>query len=98
MVIIIYSREEVISFTETKKKEEQEQEKCRNPYDESIQNDACIQNNNTSNLININSASKEKLMMLTGIGESKAKDIIEYREKNGGFQHESDSCPARKAR
>lgn len=43
-------------------------------------NDNSEQNN--SKLININTASKEELCKLTGIGENKAKLIIEYREKN----------------
>lgn len=37
-------------------------------------------------LININTASKEQLMTLPGIGESRAEDIIRYREESGGFQ------------
>lgn len=38
-----------------------------------------------SRKININSADKEELMTLTGIGETKASSIIEYRSKNGKF-------------
>lgn len=40
--------------------------------------------------ININTASVEELMEIPGIGESKAKKIIEYREKNGRFETVED--------
>ena len=36
--------------------------------------------------VNINTANLEKLQTLPGIGESTARKIIEYREKNGKFQ------------
>lgn len=41
-------------------------------------------------LININTAGKEVLMTLPGIGESRALDIISYREREGAFGSVSD--------
>lgn len=38
-----------------------------------------------SGLVNINTAGREELCTLTGIGESRADSIIAYRESNGGF-------------
>ncbi len=43
-----------------------------------------------SGIVNLNQATKEELMTLPGIGESKAKDIISYREEHGGFQKPED--------
>lgn len=40
--------------------------------------------------VNINTASKEELMTLSGIGESKASQILSYREENGFFQKTED--------
>ena len=40
--------------------------------------------------VNINTASKEELVKLNGIGESKANAIVEYRNKNGNFTNIED--------
>ncbi len=39
-----------------------------------------------SGKVNINTADKEMLMTLKGIGEARAEDIIRYREESGPFQ------------
>ena len=44
----------------------------------------------TSGLVNLNRATQAELMTLSGIGESKAKEIIRYRESRGGFQKPED--------
>jgi competence protein ComEA len=40
--------------------------------------------------VNINTATREQLMSLKGIGEAYADRIIEYRDKNGPFQAPED--------
>lgn len=35
--------------------------------------------------MNLNTATKEELMTLTGIGESRAEDILRYRSEQGAF-------------
>lgn len=55
-------------------------------YSPSLQQNASDGNANASNgLVNINYATSEQLQTLSGIGEAKAKKIIEYREQNGRF-------------
>lgn len=43
-----------------------------------------------SGKVNLNTATKEELMTLAGIGESKANSIIKYREEHGKFQSIED--------
>lgn len=40
---------------------------------------------NSDGKVNLNTASREELLTLTGIGEVRADSIIRYREANGGF-------------
>ena len=52
--------------------------------------DIGAENGGTDARVNINTADKEELMTLAGIGESKAEAIIAYREENGGFSSPED--------
>lgn len=76
MTIIIYSTEEVL---EKFREENCVCEKC------DITNDACISSTTDNQLININTADEKELQNINGVGEAKAKSIIEYREENGLF-------------
>ena len=90
MVIIIYSKDEVNSFMETKNNEKEKLGICA---ENDVKNDACIEESNSNSnsspnvtgKININTATIDTLMTLPGIGEAKAKNIIKHREKNGNF-------------
>lgn len=91
MVIIIYSKQQVQEFSKTKEIENQVQENCVQPSDDNIKNDACITEESKDNeLISINNDPLENLMKIPGVGESKAKDIITYREENNGFKKLED--------
>jgi len=95
MVIIVYSREQVSNFVVVKEEEKKKIELCQSQNE--IRNDACIVDSSLSdnetigdtpvnNTISLNNASKEQLMTLPGIGESKANNIISYRNEIGSFK------------
>lgn len=77
MIVWIYTDKEIEELKLSKNIIEYIEKECNCP---SVDNSACINNTNSS-LININTANLELLMTLSGIGEAKAKLIIEYREK-----------------
>lgn len=96
MVIVIYSDDEIKDFETVKEKESLIINNC-NKENNNIINDSCVSNEEFSDvsdavkkLVSINTASKEELMTVSGIGESKALAIIEYRNKNGLFKDISE--------
>lgn len=90
MVVIIYSKEQVSNFTKVKEEEKIIQDKCNQLDENSLKNDACITEDKINKKVSLNNATKEELMTLQGIGESKANDIIKYREQNGPFKNIED--------
>ncbi len=95
MVIVIYSKDEIRDFVHTKENEAIVEERCISDIvsnnscytvsKDSKTNDKITSSKNNSSsekkLVSINDATLEELMTLSGIGESKAKAIIEYRSK-----------------
>lgn len=97
MVIIIYSKEEVKKALKEDEIAKVVDKQCICPK---IKNDACLNNenqmetdndneqsNSSTKLVNLNTATLEELQTLDGVGESKAKAIIEYRESLGRFKN-----------
>ena len=80
-VVVIYSNDEIKKAQKTNTIYVETPCVC-----EEVKNDSCYnENTNNSSLININTASLDELLTLSGIGEAKAKAIIEYRQTNGNF-------------
>lgn len=93
MVIIIYSNSQVEDFSKTKEIENQVIDYCNQVDENSLHNDACITKDNSATpkgKISISNATLEELMTLPGVGEAKAKSIIEYRNSNGPFNQIED--------
>lgn len=96
MVIYIYSKSETKELLNDKKTSNNiicnntKNDAYQNPKEEtksSTTNNVESNISNTNNeLININTADINMLTKLSGIGESKANDIINYRNQNGLFK------------
>lgn len=93
MVIIIYTKEEIQSMSEGNTTVRYIDKQCICP---SIKNDSCVGDNKVTNkkedniennsqnipsIVNINTATIDQLKTLPGIGDSKAMDIINYRNQ-----------------
>lgn len=96
MVIIVYTKSEVNDFIKVVENTLKKIEICKE--DNTVINNACIDKNDiaenfnipiensnvsvNSKKVSLNNATVEELMTLSGVGESKAKTIIEYRNSH----------------
>ena len=88
MVIIIYTKEEVKNSNVVDTVIKVVEGECICP---NIQNDGCINDEITdtiggNKLVNINTATVDELKTIPGIGDAKAKAIIEYRNNYGKYK------------
>lgn len=88
--IVIYSNDEIENASKEEKIEVTTPCVCEDVNSACIENNTNKKNNQTSEKININTATQEELTSLSGIGEAKAKSIIKYREENGNFKSIED--------
>ncbi len=102
MVVIIYTKDEVKKWTEPNQIIKYVDKQCicpsikndaclkteKNNSNQESNNDKKTSNTNdkATKKVNINTATLEELLTITGIGESKAKAIIEYRNEKGQFK------------
>lgn len=70
--------------------EDQEREYITSAKDDSEQSGNEAKSTSKNSKVNINTAKQEELTQITGIGESTAKKIIEYRTQNGKFKSIED--------
>ena len=91
MVIIIYTKEDIQKYKENISTKKIEEEIKKEIVSIDKNNKAEISTNEEiSSKVNINTATKEELQTLSGIGESKAEAIIKYREEKGPFEKIED--------
>jgi len=99
MVIYVYTKSEtwqILNNNNNKQTETETNVVCNevkndayvteNKIEEKIETDKTNEKEDANALVNINSDDIDKLTTLPGIGESKAKTIIEYRKTNGNFK------------
>ena len=102
MIIIIYNKKDIDKFKKDDKEIIYVEYKCEcpdnindacikesdkvNTKEKDKSNTLDEKDEKTNKKVSLNTATKEELMGLSGIGESKAIKIIEYREKNNGFK------------
>ena len=85
MYIIIYTKDQIKEYKEKYNSSSEIVEKVEEQIIcPDTDNDGCInkENDSVSGKVNINTASVKDLTTLPGIGENKAKKIVEYRNKN----------------
>lgn len=99
MIIIVYTNEEIEASLKSNPEKiyveveipcecpDSMNEACVNDYEIDSNKDNKVEETNkpSTSMISINEATKEELLTLSGIGESKADAIIKYRKENGKF-------------
>ena len=96
-IIIIYTKEEVTNCQKNNQTNNQQEtnctiykpdiktDECPTPFTEDSKSEQDVTNSELNTKVNINTASLEELTTLNGIGETKAEDIINYRNEHGSF-------------
>lgn len=90
MVVIIYTKEEINEMKKGSTSIKYIEKECYCPI---LENDGCFDDVITNNdsivdtgKISLNTGTIVELMTLPGVGETRAKDIIKYRDEHKGFK------------